>query len=502
MIREYLNFRIELVNPKDENESDQFARDFVHSFGLKTYSGTWSGIYLDSPMFYDFLIRAKELINNRVARFAGFCSLSQLIEDEGDIEWYVLNAKNDLAIEDYDEIITCRADKMSPNVHTAHGIFYNVYVSEKFMNVVKENQLTGVDFVWIKDVGKFQASQWYIPVVFSALGRGFDHPWFDSRTLRGTGSHQPLEPEFRCGTYKFEASQIKKDIIFEKSLYREIINLFDPEILSIISYRSFLRDFLPNTDFAFIWHSTDQERKRGNYGVFFQEKDGVYKQRELCISKRTKDILLKSNLITTNELEPIKICSTIPDGIEMLDGKALLPTPFYSCGYIDLDSVKKKLEKEWTSFISRTMPAKTITQRQALKYLLEAKKLRPEDFNKAVGKSELTKVRISLPVYWVEVLKKTNGGFLNYECTLVPLEQISEFSKEKQKYSEEVWEDYPQNLIHVAHSIDGDWYSLELAHESEIDCRVKRISHETCQLIREWDSIAMFIFDMLAEYSE
>ncbi len=499
MVKEHLSFRIELIHPKDEFESDSFARDFVRSLGLKTYSGTWSGINLESPLITDFIERSKGLVNNNIARFDGYCTLSQRLEDRDNNKWYELKATKPFSAEDYSEIITCKADKMPPNTHIAYGFLYNIFFSERFVNVVKENHLSGIDFLWVKDIGRFQASQWFLPVVINALGRGIDHPWFDVATLKGSSSNQPFEPEFRCGICNFRASQIKKNHVFENPLHSNIISLFNPEILSIISYKRFLQSYTPNTDFAFIWHSTDFERKRGDYGIFYQDNDMVCKQRGLCISKRAKDILIANKLITYSNLEPIEILENVPDNIAVLDNKAPLPTPFYSCGDIELPELKKKLEIDWINYNSKPKPVKKITFKQALKYLAEEKRSRPDDFCKALNKNEISISKIELPEYWIEVLKKSNGCFLNDECTLIPLREIQQFSQDKQKYMEKVDEEFIQNLVHVASSVDGDWYSLMITSEEHIDSKVMRISHETCQPSQEWDTIAMFIYDMLLE---
>ena len=190
------------------------------------------------------------------------CSLIQYIEEDEntDIEWYELKSNNSISIVDYGEIITCKADKMSPNMHTASGWSYNIYISERFKQVVENSGLTGLDFVWLKDVGKFRAFQWFLPVIKKSIGRGIDHPWLDSKTLRGSGSFQPTDPKFRCGTYRFKASQIRKNTKLD-DLHKDIVSLFDPEILTIMSFRRFLRDFIPNDDFAFTWNEGDRNRK-------------------------------------------------------------------------------------------------------------------------------------------------------------------------------------------------------------------------------------------------
>jgi len=493
MIREYLNFRIELVNPKEENESDQFAREFVHSFGLKTYSGTWSGIYLDSPVIRDFITKSKEVIGSGVAEFAGFCSIGQHIEEDENtnIEWYELESENYYRTEYCDGITAWKADKISPNIHIANGDGCNTYVSEKFKAVVEEQNLTGLEFLWVKDIGRYKAPQWFIPVIWNPLGRGLDHPWFNPDTIRGSGAGQPKSPEFRCGVNRFYAWQIKQEAGVSE-IHKEILSLFNPDILNIISYKRFLREHVPQTDFTYIWEGEDQETLKNN----------IFRHRIMCISKKAKDALIANKLISDYQITPVMVMDKPPAGVEILDGKAPLPIPYFSCICDNYQILKDKTDREYTKFLSLKKPEKKVTFKKALKYLLEAKRLRPEDFNKALTKSELNRVNITLPENWIEVLKKSNGCNLNYDCTLVPLIEIEGFSKERQEYSEEIWEDYPKNLLHIAHGTDGDWYSLELNDESAVDCKVKRISHETCQPIREWHSISMFIFDMLTEYSQ
>jgi hypothetical protein len=72
MVKKHLSFRIELTDKDWKNQvtidkSDDFARQFCTSFGLKTFSGTWSNIGLDSPRIYEFVEEAKKLINSGVA---------------------------------------------------------------------------------------------------------------------------------------------------------------------------------------------------------------------------------------------------------------------------------------------------------------------------------------------------------------------------------------------------------------------------------------------------
>ena len=379
---------------------------------------------------------------------------------------------------------------MPPNLNVAHGWYYNIYLSERLKRIAEDNSLTGIDFLWVKDIGRFQAQQWYIPVLQYTLGRGIDHPWFDSTTLQGPNSNQPTHPIFRCGTSHFKVSQIKKDVIFEKKVYSEIISLFDPNILYISSYRRFLREYLPKTDFAYIWRT----------GELNHSGDAILRQRDLCISRRAKDILLQNKIISVNQLEPICIYDSLPEGVEIINENLPYPIPSYSKSNIDIGSLKVKLDIEWKKYLSKPKQNKKITIQQALSLLTKSTKNRPHDFRKALSKRELELNAFSLPEYWLEILNKVNGCFLNEECELIPLKDIEEFTKDRQAYLHEVNENYSQDLIHVGMCVNGDWYSIKKDDSSSTDSVILRISHETCQPIEQWESIATFLYDMLSDY--
>ncbi len=426
------------------------------------------------------------LIKKRQAQFNGCCILSQKLIDHPDAnyEWYILNSDQWLAEDIKGSILTCKADKMPPTIHVARGWCGNIRVSEKFRQVVQANQLSGIDYLWLKDNGRFAAQQWYIPVISRALGRGIDHPWYDPKFA------QNENPFLRSGHRFFNAIEIRQHNPFEKRIHRDLIPLFnpiDPLVLSISSYYRFLRDFLPDTDFAYCWLSHVCEKGQTHLDHF-----------DLCISKKAKNILLEQKVITNAQLEPIRLFDSLPANAIALDNFMPNPAPNYGYEQLTVQELHSILDLEWNKFTLNPKPQKIITDKMALDLLIRAKRERPDDFHKALAVKSLHEFKLPLPESWLDVLLKSNGGYLNDECELLPLNQIADFTSEKQSYLLEVNEDYQQNLLHVASCVNGDWFALDISERSTATCPVLRISHEECQAIDKWPTIADFIYEMLS----
>ncbi|AFQ43884.1 SMI1/KNR4 family protein [Desulfosporosinus meridiei] len=480
MIKEELTFRIERFECS-ENEKYAFSKEFIRSLGLRVESGVWSTLNLSSPVSNDFITKSEELITNGIAKLIGILKQTIVEDEEDKVEWYKLISKNEFYFESVNEIITCKADRIPQNIHLASGFYYNQFVSEEFIKTVQEYDLKGLEWVWIKDIGRYKSKQWYLPVAMEAIGRGIDHPWWDPINIRG--SHMLRPQQYRHGIWEFYKKEMHEFIRFDNSNQKGVLSLFNPKELEIRSYERFLSKFIPDADFAYIWRGKDQ---------------GWARWRGLYISKKAKDILLKHKLISQRDIEPIQILTEVPEGCDILDGKEDVPLPFYNL--LELQEIKQKLAVEWNEYSLKSKPIKVIQIMDSIKLLRVSKKTRSEDFNKAITKSEIETLNALIPGYWIDVLKVSNGGFLNSECTYVNTRDLVEFNIETQKYLMNVNDDYPLTHLHFAHSPDGDWYSFDIRQTPMQDCIVHRISHETCHPIETWESISAFLNDMLTDY--
>lgn len=476
-------------------ESDAFSQDFIHSLGLKVQSGCWCDIDLDSPEIHDFIKKAWRLIAEGKAEFYGYNMLRQrLVEDDAThFDWYCLQPSFDFAPSyQSDGVATIKAYTMPPNSHVA--LTDIAYVSERFKSVVEEHDLTGLDFVWVKDTGKFRAVQWFIPVALRPLGRGVDHPWFNPATLKGSDSWQPRSRQLRTGVWSFDHTQLKPGLRFENPIYAKIFDLYNASPPSFIdleirSYLRFLRADIPETDFAFVWRGGDIKLR----GV-------TRRQKGLCMNRKARDILLEHRIVSEDELEPILILDDVPDGCELLDGIAPMPNPVFTPA--EIEDLKQKLASDWQKHLLVEKPVRAVSMKEVLKLLRREKKKRPEDFAKGMGRTKGSNVETGLPRNWLTILSVSDGCHLNRECTLVSTDEMAELSEEKSELVSSAFDEYPYDCAHipVGTAFDGDWFSLESKSSEAVDSRVFRVSHEDLSIVFEWDSIPLFLFDMLTGF--
>jgi hypothetical protein len=88
----------------------------------------------------------------------------------------------------------------------------------------KANRLTGIEFVWIRDIGKYRAVQWYFPVCSKCLGRGLDASFIDAIRLSGKG-YQTLDPRGRHGQTSAERKQCKREAFPSDPAVRQLLRL-------------------------------------------------------------------------------------------------------------------------------------------------------------------------------------------------------------------------------------------------------------------------------------
>jgi hypothetical protein len=489
MIKESLSFHITLKN-RDKysfEERDKFSQDFIQSLGLKVESGCWSRIDLSSEKISGFIKKTKDLISSGKAEFYGYNTLTQILINGQDskAEWYEINTRNKIETEWKGNVETCKAYKIPQNIHTAYG--GKTYVSEKFKEIVEKHHLTGIDFIWVIDTGKYQARQWYIPIAEKPIGRGLDHPWFDPGTLKGSISFQPKDKIFRTGVWHFRISQIKKNYHFDNKIHEELIKLYKPFDLTVLSIKRYLRKYLPGTDFAFNWHIED----------ILSKDNTVKRQRDICVNRKAKDILLDYNLIREEDVRPFIILDAVPAGGTGLDNNIdPLPGPYLAGP--ELQKTKLYLEQKFKTFLKTPKEDRIIKPDEVIKMLGNEKKKRPGDFNKKAGGKELLNIPVSVPEAWKEILSVTNGCELDPEFSMLPMQESLAFTEEKKKYVQSLSDEKDdENYLCIGESIDGDWYNLYLNSGKQ---NVKRISHEDLSVVNEWEDISSFLYDILSGF--
>jgi len=378
----------------------------------------------------------------------------------------------------------CRADTANTGQNAMLESGFSVVVSERFKELCDE--FTGIEFVWLKDVGRFQAPQWYVPIAHAPVGARVDHPWFDPT------KRPPLVPaphnKYRIGVQTFKKAEFRTGVSLGNSDADRMMSLFpadrDMESVTILGPHIALRQFLPNVDFAYLWYPAGGK--------------------ELCITRRVRDKLLQAGIIKPDECVPIVVVDEPPPGAEVLDGRVEVPPPLLHGDA--LVATKAEAAQAYAEHLRNPKPARCIDLDAALTMLREAMRKMPYVFESGASVEELDSASAALPngipSAWRKVLQTANGFNLsvgdNYD--VIPTSDLPKEHNELQMSARAGRTSFPTCLLHITTGSCGDWHSLDLSRlDSQGDCPVLQFDHETLQKQREWPVVGSFIEELVAE---
>lgn len=488
MLNEYIYFSIgfedvDWGDKEDQARRDAFVKAFTKPFNIQCGFGGNGRIAFEHPKFDQFLEALEQYAVQKKLVLKNNCAYAQ--EYTSEPEWYKYRPTKPInGTGEEGNLITCNAANILPNVNIGCDYIARPVVSEKFKRIVEENNLTGLEFLWYKDIGRFAPpQQWYRAIATSFIGRGIDAPWVNPESPNLLESIK--YPSFSLGRMavtNFLASCLKEDADLPLRL-KKYLSLCDVDSFNLYYHERFLRDYLPNTDFAF---------------GYFPGWQGFY------ISKKAKEILMSNRLLNDHDsIEPVAVLEELPPSAILLDGKEPAPDPYCFIknllGDMTILEFKSLHEQEKNNYEKIVKPEKKVTIKQALSLVNSEKRKRPHDFSKRLHDKELVGSITKLPANWIELLKKTNGGYLSIECELVPFKEIEKFSAEKLEQGRGFYEEYPENRISIATKGDGDWYDLVLIDDYCKDCPIVQVTHEGGDVLREWANIASFVYDMILE---
>ncbi len=433
---------------KEEEYKENIA--FVHSLGKKCDCVGWSSLKKDDP-------KAEEILR----KITGFCKengwtargLYTRQYTDFDTDWYEIDSAffKDQTVGDYVNISTQDGDPIKLCTIKAYRELaaapkrcgYNICVPERFYKAYRENAMTGLDFCWIRDTGKYAAQQYFaafgtqrIPFVAVA----WDLKNQDLRNLGPDGGWLP-----RLGE------------VFSKWIQLNLPYCYRKEDMPA---GGIVYGYIPRT-FSCC---------------------GLY---QILIHKDVAQRLLQEKAIPAGALKPVPVLDRIPSGYTLLETSDC-PRPartYMEQSLLDCDALKRKERPLWQ-----------ISEKEALKILRKAKTDRKEDFGKKLSKKNAevlaeTKYVPMLPYYSV-----ADGGYLSDEYCLLSVEksqaETEAFYKLLEK--EELLEVKPDGIV-ICTCANGDWVLLTQAGA------VVRFSHEAPEITEQWPSLAQFVVDALNE---
>jgi len=464
-----------------------------------------------TPQRMQNLLKPLEQFRRRGGRVNGFGYREELIDDERTpVEWFIVHPGGgadgfeslswDLQdpIEEDDVHLRVRADRMKPGIHLG-GAIYPVYVSERFKAIVESHRLTGIEFVWCRDIGKYRAPQWYYPVCRECLGRGVDDPWIDTSKLSGVGL-ETLDARGRRGQsgaspqlYKRNAGPSEPSVKKLLSLLRSMELLKRPPQFGAVD--RYLRKHLARTDFAATiadWSGED--------GRFFRH-------RGLAMNRQARDILKANRIVADENCIPVLVVNRPPKGVENLDRRYGPVEPAFSP-----EQLKRMREIEaaaWAKHRASPKPRRAPDLARSLSLLRSRKRGAPKCFAKpatpkAIAQAEKALV-MKIPAGWQKVLQVSNGGRVDdsplaadQACLFLSAEKLAKSRQTEAEYYGDIGATLSRSLLLAMQTEIGDSVWLDTAKKKPNgDCRVVLMSHETGDVDREWPTIAEFLEELL-----
>jgi len=484
-----------LIKMDHEHEK---RKELYSGLGLKLFSGAWTSIDLNETNAQRLLEAVEALKAERI----GFLGSGMLREEpsleDGICEWFELY-RSAVAYTgtDFDDrglaYPFCKASNYSPS----HNFIRPHFVSEKFKKVVERAELTGLEFLWVRDVGKYKAPQWYAAISNHPLGFGVDHPWYNREgAIQRIGR---LPENAFGGMHSFSGKVFKIDWTTGSQILDSILSHFPKDSalgLRFSSPRRYQRKFLPETDFAYRWSNPD------SFALY--DSQVFIRNRFLCCNAKARNILINERVLNEKDFESFVILDAVPKGIVHLDQKYPCPSPFYTTEEIaDLRVAEGRYLKQ---FVDKEKPERQPDIRRAMRLLRDAKRLRPNDFLPRISAPKmaaiLDELPVALPEAWLNVLQVSNGGKFgvvdDLECEVEPLAGLRKMNAEEVDIRKKADDDFAGGYVYFARNCYGDLYAFQKEEVAAMaDCPIVLISHEDFDIMRSWTSIPNFLEDVL-----
>jgi hypothetical protein len=404
------------------------------------------------------------------------------------------------------DLLEVRADRIKGR-EALRSRFYAVMTSEPFVKFVRENKITGVDFLWCPDKGKYAAPQWYVAFGTEFIGRGVDHPWFDPATrgqyVDDSGIIQPTDPQWIRGVNRFTNAQLRPDPETDPpslgALLQEVRQIPSRYSILIDTPLRVLGEFLPDTDFAYA-------------RIAQPEKVGADPLRtvRLCATAATRDRLLKARLAKPEDFTPIEILDAAPTDTAIFDSHEgpRLRGAFTPDQLAKLRKAETKLLAKHQAKPKPPVPVVPPEIKRVLPKLKRRLKAQGADIPRGAAPESIaaaaTQIGLPIPARWAALLTALDGFDIDNcsaldgtsELHISPASQLPETHRSARSMIASRDRNFPKTRFGVATTDIGDRIFLDTANLTpQGDCPVLHVDHETLETAMAWPAIGLFLED-------
>lgn len=326
-------------------------------------------------------------------------------------------------------------------------------VPERFRDVCVQQGWTDVEFCWAQDKGKYDAHQYFHIYPRHAAAHMTDSTRFGYELDKpGPGDVQSLLRMQQLG------GSLPR---LTRTFYRLDVSLPTCYLAAELPAGGFSSAYMP-------------PRREGWTGV-----------QRILVHRERAEVLVRSKALQPAMLKPVPVLDAFPVGYQA-EERTVQPIP--------AQSVREELLRAYTALKATERPVRLVTEKEALKLLRSAKKLRGEDFGKAMPKAKAALLDGTAYEPLVPYYQIVSSGYLSDEYELLPHERAAEETAafRAEMAAEELLEEKPDGVV-FAQCPDGDRVLLQP------DGAVIRFSHEAPEAVNTWPGLPQFMADAVNE---
>ena len=442
----------------DSKDKDFDREAFTKELGVNCDSVGWMNLDLGKDI--DKLQQISELAKNKGLKLRG--TYTKKIADAF-AKWYRFSPKNKFAMSDYSyaqkfgdyNYYKIKAYK-APKGCNIMGEF----VSQTFVDGYKELKLTGLDFIWVPDSGKYQAASFYSPIFLKKAKRCI-YPGQMSYLKKETYDTVTFEPI--AEKYDFSAViKYYKQADFSKGRLCEVEKYMDN--LDVVLPLAVEYDSMPDTDFAYC-------NLQGYIPISLIRDEALQK-------------MINAGIVAKDDFEPA-ICTDSKE-------QNLLVHKCDECKNMNIMlQSKEHFEKLRLESCAKERPEFVPSEKEVLALLKNYKKKYPDYLNKAISKALSEEIEHSsycplLPYYKVGSsgrLAEYTYEYYHYETAIQKNDNFHKELAENSKHN---------NLLDEAvlfgRSSDDNYLLLYRDEVYEISCYDYKI-------VKHWNHVYMFFYE-------
>lgn len=459
--------------PLGKNELYQQNIEFVHSLGLKCDCVGWCSLDLSHP-------KTREILD-KIAVFCrenGWTARAYYTRSYTDVEsdWYEL-VTSDFKDSTISDILKMPAENGPPIFLCVLRAFHElasapksygphaILVPERFCNACLRRSIDDLDFCWAQDKGKYEAEQYfhiYAKHTLPKIATSIHLDELDPERIQRAGGWLPTLAEV---IHKFQHIDLPDCYLRSDLPERGIVQAHVVRKYQIMMPASLCEDSAASRTIT-------------------REVTAVGRN-TILIHKDTAEILLREKALPASALRPAPVVDALPGGYVW---EECVPAARPSTAY------RNEMLAAYEKLKAAPRPARSITEKDALKVLRTAKKERKDEFQKSLPRAKAAELAEADYAPMAAYYLVSNGGFLSDEYELLSYSQsvcaTSAFYHTLR--TEELLSEKPEGIV-IAQCPDGD--AVLLCKDNS----VLRFSHEAPEVIDRWDSLPQFIVDAVSD---